>query len=170
MSAARRIRAVVFDVDGVLTDGTFVLRGDDDETKAFHVRDGFGIRLLKEAGLKVAFLTGRRSSAVERRGLELGVDLVVQGSGEKGRGLEEVCARLGADLADTAYMGDDVADVPALRRAGFAASPADGHPAARSASAWVAGSPGGRGAARDLCEHLLAEQGTLEALLQRHLG
>lgn len=169
MRKAAQIRLVVLDVDGVLTDGTFVLHQAEDETKAFHARDGFGIRLLKEAGIAVAFLTGRRSSVVERRGKELGIDAVVQGTGRKAEAFEELCKGLGVAPEAAAYMGDDVVDVPAMRRAGFAASPADAHAEAKRASDWVAASAGGHGAVRELCERILGDQGRLEGALERHL-
>lgn len=163
------IRALVLDVDGVLTDGTFVLPVEGDELKAFHAADGLGLRLLMDAGVRVAFLSGRRSAVVERRARELGVDRVVQGRHEKTESLREIASGFGVTLAEVAYMGDDLVDVAPMRLAGFAAAPADARPEAREAAAWVAPSAGGRGAVRDLCDHLLHGMGRWDAVRARFL-
>ena len=164
------IRLLVLDVDGVLTDGTFVLHGESGESKAFHSADGLGLRLLMDAGIKVAFLTGRESDAVERRGRELGVDAVVSGRRDKREALDELCRRLGVEVAETAYMGDDLVDLPAMRAAGYAAAPADARPEALEASDYIAPCRGGRGAVRDLCEHILREAGLWEQVRARFLA
>ena len=165
-----RVRLLVLDVDGVLTDGTFVLHGEAGEWKAFHSADGLGLRLLMDAGIKVAFLTGRESDVVERRRRELGVDEVVSGRTDKQAALEELCGRLGIEMADTAYMGDDLVDVPAMRAAGYAAAPADARPEALEVSDYIAPCRGGRGAVRDLCEHILREAGLWEQVRSRFLA
>jgi len=153
------IRLLVLDVDGVLTDGTFLLPPEGDEWKAFHATDGLGLRLLMDAGVKVAFLSGRKSSVVERRGKELGVWRVIQGKREKLEVLYELGTELGIGTDEMAFMGDDLVDVPAMRAVGFPAAPADARDEARDAASWVAPSDGGRGAVRDFCEHLLRQMG-----------
>lgn len=164
-----KIRLLVLDVDGVLTDGTFWLSGED-EGKAFHATDGLGLRLLMDAGVKVALLSGRRSAAVDRRARELGLHRVLQGSLDKATAVYELGTELGIAPVETAYMGDDLIDVPAMRRVGFAAAPADARPEALAAAAWVAPRAGGRGAVRDLCEHLLREMGRWDEAAARFLG
>jgi len=161
------VRLLVLDVDGVLTDGTFVFHGDHGETKAFHASDGLGLRLLMDAGVKVAFLTGRDSPSVSRRGKELGVHAVLQGRSDKLAGLAELCKRFGVELEDSAYMGDDLVDVAAMHAAGLGAAPADARCEAREVADWIAPSAGGRGAVRDLCEHLLRDMGAWDAVRQR---
>jgi 3-deoxy-D-manno-octulosonate 8-phosphate phosphatase (KDO 8-P phosphatase) len=150
-----KIRLLVLDVDGVLTDGTFWLLGATEETKAFHSADGLGLRLLMDAGVKVAFLTGRDSRAVERRAAELGIDELIAGRKDKREALTELCGRLGVELSEVAYMGDDLVDLPAMGACGFAAAPSDARPEVIDAAQWIAPSTGGRGAVRDLSEHLL---------------
>lgn len=164
------IRLLVLDVDGVLTDGTFLLHGAEGEWKAFHASDGLGIRHLIDAGVQVAFLTGRDSPVVSRRGSELGVREVVQGRKDKGLALRELSDRAGVALHEIAFMGDDLVDVPAMRAAGFSAAPADARPEAREAADWVAPSAGGHGAVRDLSDHLLREMGLWDEVLARYRG
>lgn len=163
------IRLLVLDVDGVLTDGTFVLSGEGEqgELKAFHSRDGLGLRFLMDAGIQVAFLTGRSSAVVARRGRELGVPHVIQGRSDKVTAMDELREELGLRRDEIAYMGDDLVDVPAMRAAGLGAAPADAQPDTRAAATWVAQSNGGRGAVRELCEHILAEQGLWEKVRAR---
>jgi len=163
-----RIRLLVLDVDGVLTDGTFVLHGETGEWKAFHSADGLGIRHLLDCGVQVAFLTGRRSEVVARRGRELGIAEVVQGRRDKVAALEELGARLGIALAETAYVGDDLVDLPAMRACAFSAAPADARPEVREAADWVAPSGGGHGAVRDVSDHLLREMGRWDEVRLRY--
>lgn len=165
--AAHDVRLLVLDVDGVLTDGTFVLTPDGDELKMFHARDGLGLALLQNAGVDVALLTGRRSRAVERRAAELGLARVVQGQSDKLAGIDALLGEFGVEDRRLAYMGDDLTDLPALRRAGFAAAPADAPAEVRAVADFVADHPGGRGAVRDLCEHLLRRMGRWEDVLAR---
>lgn len=162
------VRLLILDVDGVLTDGTFVLLGGD-ELKAFHAGDGLGLRLLMDAGVKVAFLTGRNSAAVQRRGDELGVHGVIQGRRDKVAALDELRQELGLERDEVAFMGDDLVDVPAMKVSGFAAAPADARAEAIEAADWVAPSGGGRGAVRDLSEHLLRELGLWDQVRARYL-
>jgi 3-deoxy-D-manno-octulosonate 8-phosphate phosphatase (KDO 8-P phosphatase) len=165
---ARAVRWLVLDVDGVLTDGRILLDGGDGEWKAFDVRDGHRIVLAARQGIRTVFLTGRTSRVVERRAAELGVHRVYQGVRDKGAGLERFFREEGAEPAETAYLGDDVVDLPALRRAGLAAAVGDAVPEVQAAADWVAAAPGGRGAVRELVEFVLAAQGRWEAALAEY--
>jgi 3-deoxy-D-manno-octulosonate 8-phosphate phosphatase (KDO 8-P phosphatase) len=153
----RRIRLVVLDVDGTLTDGRLFYGKDGEALKAFDVRDGHGLRLLQlHGGLKVAVLTGRRADLVQQRCNELSIHPVVGSSRAKGSALQQICEQLALPLAATAYMGDDVNDLPALRLAALSCAPADAAPEVLREVRWVARHGAGRGAVRDLCELLLA--------------
>jgi 3-deoxy-D-manno-octulosonate 8-phosphate phosphatase (KDO 8-P phosphatase) len=124
----RELRLMIFDVDGVLTDGTLYLSDSGVEMKAFNVRDGHGLKMLKESGVQVALLSARRSRAVEMRAAELGITLVEQGAADKGASFDALLARVRIPSASAGYMGDDMVDLPVLVRCGFAAS-VPGHPA-----------------------------------------
>lgn len=153
------LRLVGFDIDGVFTDGRFYLSDDGVETKAFSTQDGYGIRQLLEAGVAVAVISGRRSGAVERRMAELGVSHVFQGCKDKIRAFDSVVEKLGIDIAQTAFVGDDVPDLPLLRHAGYAVAVANAVPAVVSACDYVTGAAGGAGAVREVCEMVLAAAG-----------
>jgi 3-deoxy-D-manno-octulosonate 8-phosphate phosphatase (KDO 8-P phosphatase) len=153
----RRIKLVVLDVDGTLTDGRLYYGKDGEAMKAFDVRDGHGLRLLQmHGGVKVAVLTGRRADLVEQRCRELSIGPVVGSSRQKGPALQGICAQVGIGLDATAYMGDDVNDLPALRIAGLSCAPADAAPEVLAEARWVSPHEAGRGAVRDLCELLLS--------------
>ena len=166
----RRIRLVLFDVDGVLTDGTIVLHGDGSESKMFHIRDGAAIVWAQRAGMLVGLLSARTSDATARRAQQLGVTLVLQGRADKLAGYEEVLRQTGLTDDAVAYMGDDLQDLPVLRRVGFAAAPADAPADVRARVAWVSASAGGHGAARELIEHVLQAQGTWATAVAEFLG
>ncbi len=155
---ARSIRLVVFDVDGVFTDGRLYYTGNGEEIKVFHVRDGVGIKALQRAGIEVAIISGRASDAVALRMAELGVPRVFQGDHDKLPLFNALLAELGIDAADTAFVGDDLPDLPVLGRAGLAACPADAHDDVRVACHWVGATKGGRGAVREFCDFLLANR------------
>lgn len=151
------IRALVLDVDGVLTDGTLYYSPTGEETKAFSVRDGLGIRMLLDAGVEVAVITGRASEALVRRcrDLRLREELVIQASRDKSADLDRVEEILGLADHEVAAMGDDLPDLPLLSRVGFSACPADAAPEVVASCDLVCGSPGGRGAVREMAELLL---------------
>jgi len=162
--AARRLRVLALDVDGVLTDGRITYSASGEELKSFNIKDGLGIKLLQRAGVEVAIITGRRSAMVERRARELGIERIVQGREDKLVALRELCEDLGVDLAACAYMGDDLPDLAAIRAAGLGLSVADGAATVRGAAAWVSGLNGGAGAVREACEAILQARGEREAL------
>jgi 3-deoxy-D-manno-octulosonate 8-phosphate phosphatase (KDO 8-P phosphatase) len=152
----QRIRLVVLDVDGTMTDGRLYYGAQGEAFKAFDVRDGHGLRLLStHGGVKLAALTGRRADLVVQRCKELSIDHVVGQSRAKGAAIEKICAELGVPPADTAFMGDDVNDLPALRKVAFSCAPADAAEEVLREVAWVSRRPAGRGAVRELCEVLL---------------
>ena len=156
LERARRIRLLVLDVDGVLTDGRLYLSAAGEELKVFHVRDGSGLVAVQRAGITVAIISGRDSAAVTRRAAELGIRHVRQGVGDKGAALDQLLDELGVSAAATACVGDDTPDVPMLRRAGLAIGVADTHPALLAAAHWVTPSNGGQGAVREACDLLLS--------------
>ncbi len=154
-TALGEIRLLILDVDGVLTDGRLYFSNKGEALKAFHVRDGHGIKLLLGAGVQVAAVSGRRSSAVGARMRELGVPNVVQGCADKVAALHRLTERLHIDPLTCACMVDDTPDLPLMSAVGLAAAVADAHPVVLSAAHWVAAAPGGRGAVRELCDALL---------------
>jgi 3-deoxy-D-manno-octulosonate 8-phosphate phosphatase (KDO 8-P phosphatase) len=155
----QRLRLLVLDVDGTLTDGRLYYGAQGEALKAFDVRDGHGLRLLSLAGVKLAVLTGRRADLVEQRCRELSIEHVRGQSRDKGKGIEELCHEAGVALADTAFMGDDVNDLPALRKAALSCAPRDAAAEVLRSVDWVSRKDGGRGAVRELCELLLAARG-----------
>ncbi len=154
------IKLLLFDVDGVLTDGSIIVNGDGSESKQFNIRDGAAIVWAQRAGLLVGLLSARLADATSVRANQLGINIVVQGAGDKLAGYQQILAEHGLTDEQVGYMGDDLQDLPVLRRAGFSAAPADAAPEVRAAVHWISASGGGRGAARECIEHLLRAQGT----------
>ena len=161
---------MLFDVDGVLTDGTIVLHADGSESKTFHIRDGAAIVWAQRAGMLVGLLSARTSDATARRAQQLGVTLVLQGRADKLAGYEDVLRQTGLTDDAVAYMGDDLQDLPVLQRVGFSAAPADAPADVRARVAWVSTRAGGHGAARELIEYVLQAQGTWAAAVAEFLG
>ena len=160
---ASALRLLALDVDGVLTDGRLYYGNDGEELKAFNIKDGVGLKLLQQAGVAVAIITGRRSQIVERRATELGIAHVVQGREDKRAALEELCASLDLALSQCAYMGDDLPDLGALRSAAIGLAPADAVEAVAEAADWQSRYPGGGGCVREACEQLLHAMDRREA-------
>ncbi len=161
------LRALVCDVDGVLTDGRLNYFGDE-EIKSFSVHDGFGVNLAKQAGWQVAFLTARGGTAVERRARELGVHLQT-GQRKKGDAFLAICTQFQLAPEQVAYIGDDWLDLPAMQLAGLAASVPNAMPAVRQRAHWLASLDGGEGAVREFVEAALRIQGKLDGLLAAYL-
>ncbi|MDH5824003.1 HAD hydrolase family protein [Luteimonas sp. RD2P54] len=164
LARAARIRLACFDVDGTLTDGRLLFDADGREMKAFHVHDGQGLALLRRAGIAVALVTARASPAVERRAAELGAEAHCA-VGDKLARLDEIRARLGLGREEVAFMGDDLPDLAPMRAAGLAVAPANAHAWTAAHAHWRTAARGGEGAARELCDLLLAAQGRIDALL-----
>jgi 3-deoxy-D-manno-octulosonate 8-phosphate phosphatase (KDO 8-P phosphatase) len=167
---ARRIRAIVLDVDGVLTDGTLTYDRDGDALRTFFVRDGSALKLAMREGLGVAILSGKTSEAVALRAAELGISPCLQGHRRKEPAWETLIGQLALQESAIAFMGDDFLDLAILRRAGLATVPADASPEAIEAAHWIAGHAGGRGAVRDLVELILRARGTWEQAVERDLA
>jgi len=153
--AAARVKLLVLDVDGVLTDGTLWFGSDGEVMKPFHVRDGLGIKQLLAAGVEVAIISGRRHAAVDARMRDLGVRRVMQGVEDKRAALASLLDETGIAAADAACLVDDVPDLPLLEAVGLPAAVADAHPAALAAARHVTQLPGGHGAVREFCDYLL---------------
>ncbi len=168
-SRAARVRLLMLDVDGVLTDGRLYFTAAGEEMKVFHSRDGHGLKLLRAGGVELAIITGRSSRALERRAAELGIARVYQGIEDKAAVMDELLAELGMAAAAAAYMGDDVVDLPVMRRCGFALTVPEAPEIVKRHAHYVAASPGGGGAVREACELILAAQGKLEARLEDYL-
>lgn len=157
----RAIRLMAFDVDGVLTDGRLFYNADGEYLKAFHALDGYGLRLLKECGIKVALITGRDGPIVARRASELGINEVHQGINDKSTVLQSLAQRHELDMKQIGYMGDDIIDLTAMKRVGFAASVPNAPVYIHQLAHWVSDTPAGYGAARKCCDLILAAQGKL---------
>ncbi|MEP6592301.1 MAG: phenylphosphate carboxylase subunit delta [Acidobacteriota bacterium] len=165
---ASGVRLLLFDVDGVLTDGTVVVHSDGSESKGFHIRDGAGIVLAQRAGLTVGLLSARSSGATAQRAAQLGVGLVLQGVRNKLEAYERILRDAGLDDGAVAYMGDDLLDLPVLARAGLSAAPADAVTEVRRQVHVVCSLGGGRGAVRELVEIVLTAQGRWDAAVKEY--
>lgn len=169
IARARRIRLIAFDVDGVMTDGTLFLADDGQEYKGFNSLDGHGLKMLKSSGVELAIITGRSSRVVEHRAKNLGIDIVHQGAHDKLTVYESLCRDLGIDCEVTAYMGDDVVDLPVMRRAGLAITVPAAPELVKAHSHYVTTRAAGHGAVREASEFLMRAQGTLDAALAPYL-
>jgi 3-deoxy-D-manno-octulosonate 8-phosphate phosphatase (KDO 8-P phosphatase) len=165
---ASRVRLLLFDVDGVLTDGAVFVHGDGTESKGFHIRDGAALVWAQRAGLLVGFLSARSSPSTTQRAAQLSIRLVSQGIANKLAGYKDLVREAGVDDATVAYMGDDLHDLPVLARVGLSAAPADAAAPVRERVDWVSSSPGGRGAARELVELVLRAQQRWDEIVQQH--
>ena len=167
MQKAALIRLAVFDIDGVMTSGELTFDNEGKEYKSFNVQDGFGLVMLREAGLKVAVISARSSPIVTNRMTELGVPYILQGCRNKQEGLDGLLRELDMGKEQAAFTGDDIIDLPAMAAAGLGIAVADAHPRVRARADWTSSQPGGRGAVREICELLLESQGKLEKIYQR---
>ena len=170
LNKATKIKLLVFDVDGVLTDGRLIVGDDGEEYKAFYSKDGLGMKMLQQTGIKIAVITARTSNAVLHRMQSLGIKHIYQGQLEKLPAFEKILTELNLSEEQAAYVGDDVIDLPVMLRAGLAVTVADAHPLVKQHAHWQTPQKGGRGAARDVCELIMQAQGTLEAQFQKYLG
>jgi 3-deoxy-D-manno-octulosonate 8-phosphate phosphatase (KDO 8-P phosphatase) len=166
----QKIALLVVDVDGVLTDGSIVYADRGEEIKAFHVRDGSGLKIWMTLGKKTAIITGRQSPLVERRAAELGFTAVVQGAANKLAAFSRILAEQNIAAAEAAYVGDDVPDLPVLGQCGLAVAVADACPEARALAHYVTRAPGGRGAVRETIELVLRAQGRWQEAVARFLA
>ncbi|HMU89545.1 MAG TPA: HAD hydrolase family protein [Pseudomonadales bacterium] len=163
-----RIRLLALDVDGVLTDGRLYFLPDGGEIKVFNSLDGHGLKMLQRSGVTVALITGRSSTAVARRAAELGISHLHQGSEQKLPIFDGLLEQLGLDYSQAAFMGDDLPDLPLIRRAAVGMTVANAHPLVRQSADWQSTLAGGQGAVREACDLIMQTQGTLCRLLQAY--
>jgi len=167
---AKKIKLIIFDVDGVLTDGGIILDSKNNEFKMFHVRDGHGIKMLNKAGIKVAIITGRNSGVVKRRAKELGITELHQGIFRKSDVYDSLLKKYKFKDEEVAYMGDDVVDVKLLKRVGLPAVPADAVEEAKKWAVFISTKKGGRGAAREFIELILKSSGLWDSVAGESIG
>jgi 3-deoxy-D-manno-octulosonate 8-phosphate phosphatase (KDO 8-P phosphatase) len=167
---AKAVKLLMLDVDGVMTDGGIIYGGDGLELKRFDVKDGHGIKLLMGAGVDVAIVTARSSPAVERRARELGITLLYQGQRDKLFAFEDILSKTGLSAKETAYIGDDIVDLPVLRRAGLAIAVADAVAEVKRAADHVTKRPGGQGAVRETAELILRAKGDWNTIIKTYLN
>ena len=163
----KKIQLLLLDVDGVLTDGSLIYHDDGSETKIFNARDGLGLKLVMKAGIKVCIVTGRSSKALYHRCDNLGIRYIFDGVRDKAMMLEKIVAQTGVGAPNTAFVGDDLPDLPLMRRAGLSIAVADAHEIVRENADWTTLAPGGRGAVRQVCEALLTARGLWEELVTK---
>jgi 3-deoxy-D-manno-octulosonate 8-phosphate phosphatase (KDO 8-P phosphatase) len=169
INKAKAVRLVVFDVDGVLTNGSLILGDKGDEYKIFNVHDGLGLVMLREAGLKIAVISARSTPIVAERMAALGIDYVYQGQSDKQTVITELMQKIEVSIEETAFVGDDLIDLPAMNQAGLAIAVANAQPLVLQRADWVTEKAGGQGAVREVCEMILKAQGLLETAYQRYL-
>ena len=160
---ARQIRLALFDVDGVMTDGALFISESGEAFKAFNILDGLGLKLLKSSGVNTGILTGRSSASVKTRARELAIDHLVQGAEDKLHAFSQLRMQLGLDEHQVCYMGDDLPDLPVLRRCGLAIVPPNAVQQVREQAHFVTRNSAGSGAVREACELIMQAQGTWEA-------
>ena len=168
-SAAQNIRLLLLDVDGVLTDGRLYYGDDGHEFKAFNIKDGLGIKLLQRGGVEVGIITARSSSLLARRCSELGIERVIQGREDKLAALNELLDQSPFDMAQVAYMGDDLPDLAVIKRVGLSMTVADASQVIIESALWRSQYPGGGGAVREAAEFILTAQNKLEQLVSSYL-
>jgi len=166
---AARIKLLLMDCDGVLTDGRIWLLDGDDEQKSFNARDGLGLKLLHKAGLQSGIISGRASKAVELRARGLGMEFLYQGCDDKIKAFEEILAKAALIESQVAYLGDDLTDIPLIKRVGFGVAVGDAAPETRSVAHYVTKAVGGSGAIREVVESILKSQGRWSDLVSHYL-
>ena len=168
LARAKEIKLLLLDVDGVLTDGNLIYTGNGEEGKAFNTQDGFGLRLLREAGIEVGVITARKSKVVARRAQELKMHYIFQEVGNKNQALQEIMKVSGLKPFQIAYMGDDWLDLVVLQQVGLAIAPANGVKQVREIAHFITERPGGFGAVRDACDLIIEAKDLVMELLQKY--
>jgi 3-deoxy-D-manno-octulosonate 8-phosphate phosphatase (KDO 8-P phosphatase) len=168
LHAAKNIKLLLLDVDGVLTDGRLYYGNSGEELKAFNIQDGLGIKLLQQSGIQVGIITGRRSALLQRRAEELSISPLVQGREDKWAALGELMEDLTISLEEIAFVGDDLPDLAVIKRVGLGITPANGNSAVASQADWQTEKSGGDGAVREIAEMILTAQSKLESLVARY--
>lgn len=169
LEKAKAVKLVIFDVDGVLTDGSLFFGDDGQEYKAFNSLDGHGMKMLQQSGVRIAIITGRTSEVVRHRMNNLKIDLVYQGQLDKLPAYRQILADLKLQPHEVAYVGDDVVDLPVMLRVGLAIGVDNAHQLTKQHAHWVTPRGGGKGAARDVCEMIMRAQGQFEQRMQEYL-
>jgi len=169
LDKAKKIKLVIFDIDGVLTTGALFIGDDGQEYKAFNSKDGHGLRMLQDGGVEVAIITGRSSNVVAHRAKDLGITRIYQGKREKLPAYLELLAETGYNHEDIAYVGDDVVDLPVMSKVGLSICVNDAHAFVKQHAHWSTENNGGCGAGREVCELILDAQGKLQKMLQSYL-
>jgi 3-deoxy-D-manno-octulosonate 8-phosphate phosphatase (KDO 8-P phosphatase) len=168
-SCAKKIKLIIFDVDGVLTGGHIIFGTEGEAVKEFYAQDGLGISLAHKAGIKTAIITGRESEMVRRRGAELKIGDVYQGAMDKVTALQELVTKHALTLEQIAYVGDDINDLPVMIQIGLPCAVANAVPEVKAIAKYVAGRQGGNGAVREVIEHILKAQGLWEGLIADYM-
>ena len=166
---AKNIRVVIFDVDGVLTDGALYLTDDGEEIRAFNIQDGHGMKMLKASGVELAIITARESNCVKLRAENLGISLIYQGEKNKLKVFESLVIKLELDVSACAYVGDDLIDLPVMSRCGLSICVPSAPALVKKHAHYVTHSEGGHGAVREVCEMVMLAQGTLDTQLEKYL-
>ncbi|WP_226645684.1 KdsC family phosphatase [Microbulbifer variabilis] len=169
-AALQKVRWLVLDVDGVLTDGKLYFDNNGNELKTFNTLDGHGIKMLQNSGVRVAIITGRRSSVVERRAHDLGISKLIQGREDKFTALQELLADEPCRLEDIAYIGDDYPDLLVMTRIGCPIAPPNAAIPVRERALWTTQARGGEGAVREVCDRIMKAQGTFDSALAPYIG
>ncbi|SMN11327.1 3-deoxy-D-manno-octulosonate 8-phosphate phosphatase [uncultured Candidatus Thioglobus sp.] len=169
LAKAKQIKLAIFDVDGVLTDGSLLLGANGDEYKAVHAHDGMGLVMLRQSGCHVAIISGRSSRAFAQHMSNLGVEHVHQGVRDKVKVFKKLLVQLSLTEKEAAYVGDDFIDLPVMRCVGLACAVADAHPLVIEHAHWITKNNGGRGAVREICELIMRAKGTFDSQLQKFL-
>jgi 3-deoxy-D-manno-octulosonate 8-phosphate phosphatase (KDO 8-P phosphatase) len=170
LARARKIKVLILDVDGVMTNGQIIWDSNRNEIKAFHVRDGHGIKMAERAGLTIAIITGRRSDVVDIRAKELGINEVYQGALEKIPAYREILVKLGLEEDEAAYVGDDIVDIPVMSRVGLSFAVANAEPYVKDAAHCVVTRNGGEGAVREVIDMLLRARGDWESVTEKYFS
>ena len=170
LEKAKKIKLVIFDIDGVLTTGALFIGDDGQEYKAFNSKDGHGLRMLQDGGVDVAIITGRTSNVVEHRAKDLGITRIYQGKREKLPAYESLIKEMNLNHEEVAYVGDDVVDLPVMSKVGLAICVQDGHSFVKQHAHWVTERNGGCGAGREVCEMILQAKGKLQDILQSYIS
>ena len=163
----QQIRLVLLDVDGVMTAGEIIYSDSGEQTKVFNVRDGLGIRLLKEAGIQVGIITGRKGKALQHRCDNLGIEMIFDGIRNKDKAIDDIHAETGIPIEAMAFVGDDLGDLPAIKKVGLGVAVGDADPLIRKHASMITSAPGGKGAVREVCEAILKAQGRWDDLIER---
>lgn len=169
LERAKKLKLLILDVDGVLTDGKLFFDQEGNEYKCFHARDGHGIKLLRQTGVEIAVISGRKSKTVELRMKNLGIELIYQGHEHKLQAFNEVIEKLGISPDQAAHIGDDLLDLPIMTRVGLAIAVSDANFAVKQRAHWCTTELGGHGAVREACDLIMQAQGTFEAVLNNYL-